>query len=93
MSIIGSKTSDKKAETSRANGQRTAVTRSGIPLSEEHKQRMREGQAERRARERTAREVASPAQTKRPRGRPKKETVDATLRVDLLNGEGERGEE
>ncbi len=65
MRIIGSKRSEKKAASSRANGAMRG------PTTEETRAKLRESQSARRERERGERMPAEEG-SKRPRGRPKK---------------------
>jgi hypothetical protein len=90
MSLIGSRKTPVKAASSRGNIQPINEERKEHGFSEGTRAKLREAQLERRARERAKREAASPAQPKRPRGRPKKE---AALKVNLRNDDGEHGED
>lgn len=51
MKILGSRTSDRKKQSSAENSKLSSATKPGRVLSEETRQRMREGQARRRAAE------------------------------------------
>lgn len=75
MRVIGSKTSERKAVSSRANGAKARE----VVTSEEHKAKLRAAQQARRDREKAEREPMRTAEaaTKRPPGRPRKEQPEA----------------
>jgi len=74
MSVIGSRKTPRKAESSRVNVARATEARTGQTLSEEHRAKLKAAQQRRREREREALGVAGTAPVeKRPPGRPRKQ--------------------
>ena len=74
--LMGKSRTDKKIAAARINVARATDTLRGVPISEEHKAKLKVAQKERREREKQERAALSPdtaPEPKRPRGRPSKQ--------------------